>query len=156
MKPVVSFAFFLALVALCYAVSQPIIRDTRAEGCVEDSHCGSHCAWDGAKIFPGDQLNQPGKCRHLACTKEFDIRITPCPVDGEKNFKLPANIFSWLQIFSERRIRMDRKGYHQTVSRMLRNEVEKTSLGVRSQSFWILNDVKKTQARKQSRWINWQ
>jgi hypothetical protein len=72
----------LAFVGYCFAVSQPIIPNTRAEGCHEGT-CGSHCAWDGAKLFPSDNLNQPGKCRMLACDSQFSIRITPCPFDSE-------------------------------------------------------------------------
>lgn len=74
----------VVFVALCHGFSQPVIRGTKAEGCV-DGKCGSHCAWDGAKLFPGQNLNQPGKCRLLRCSDEFDIYITPCPFDS-KNF----------------------------------------------------------------------
>lgn len=82
---VVLLSFLLTVcVSLCYGVSQPVIKNTRAEGCI-DGVCASHCAWDGVKIFPGDNLNQPGKCRHLRCSSDFSIYITPCPVDS-KNY----------------------------------------------------------------------
>lgn len=73
------FALF-GVIALCHGFSQPIIRNTRAEGCF-DGKCGSHCSWEGAKLFPSDNLNQPGKCRMLACRSNFDIAISPCPFD---------------------------------------------------------------------------
>lgn len=77
----ISFVLF-AFIGYCYAVSQPIIPNTRAEGCIEGT-CASHCAWDGVKIFSGDALNQPGKCRMLRCASNFDIHITPCPFDSK-------------------------------------------------------------------------
>jgi hypothetical protein len=77
----------LVLVGYVAAVSQPIIPNTRAEGCNEGT-CGSHCAWDGAKIFPNDNLNQPGKCRMLACSSDFSVRITNCPFDSKNISKL--------------------------------------------------------------------
>lgn len=82
MKPVVISFLLCAFVVLCYGVSQPIIPNTKAEGCIEGT-CGSHCAWDGAKLFPYDNLNQPGKCRVLKCSKNFEIVITPCPFDSK-------------------------------------------------------------------------
>lgn len=82
MKSVFMVLFIFGSISQAFAVSQPIIRNTRAEGCV-DGVCASHCAWDGVKIFPGDQLNQPGKCNLLRCSKNFDIFITPCPFDSK-------------------------------------------------------------------------
>jgi hypothetical protein len=82
MKPVFVSVLVLAFVGACYAVSQPIIPNTRASGCI-DGICNDHCAWDGVKIFPSDSLNQPGKCRLLRCTSDFSIRISPCPFDSK-------------------------------------------------------------------------
>lgn len=83
---VISVCFFLmSLMTLCFGYSQPIIKDTRAEGCI-DGTCGSICSWDEAKLFPGDMLNQPGKCRLLRCSSDFSIHITPCPFDGKNCF----------------------------------------------------------------------
>lgn len=76
------FAVIFALIALINAVSQPIIPNTRKEGCIEGT-CGSHCDYDGVKLFPNDQKNQEGKCRILKCNKNFDVAITPCPFDSE-------------------------------------------------------------------------
>lgn len=56
MKPVIASLLLVTLIILCSGVSQPIIP--RAEGCI-DRVCGSHCAWDGVKIVPGDNLNKP-------------------------------------------------------------------------------------------------
>ncbi|CRL05042.1 CLUMA_CG018073, isoform A [Clunio marinus] len=78
MKAFVASFLLFGLIAYCYGVSQPVIKDTKTEGCVGDK-CGAHCAWEGAQIFPGEFLNQPGKCRKLFCADNFDIRITPCP-----------------------------------------------------------------------------
>lgn len=68
---------------LCFGYSQPVIQNTRAEGCI-DGICGSLCSWDEAKMFPGDNLNQPGKCRLLRCSSDFSISITPCPFDSKQ------------------------------------------------------------------------
>ena len=80
MKILLNFLAFLSFISFCYGNSQPIIRNTKKYGCV-DGHCGPICSWDGAKLFPGYNLNQPGKCRLLACRSNFDIAITPCPFD---------------------------------------------------------------------------
>lgn len=80
MKIILLGVFVAALVAFCSASTQPVIPNTRAEGC-QDGVCGSHCALDGAKIFPSEQLNQPGKCRTLYCNSDFSIVVTPCPFD---------------------------------------------------------------------------
>lgn len=73
--------FILPCVALCLGSSVPVIKNTRAEGCI-DGVCNAHCKYEGNRIFPGDQLNEHGKCRMLKCTSGFDIHITPCPHDG--------------------------------------------------------------------------
>lgn len=80
MKIIFCLIGLFVIINTCYGFSQPVIRNTRAEGCV-DGRCGSHCSWDGAKLFPGDNLNQKGKCRLLRCDSNFDIYITPCPFD---------------------------------------------------------------------------
>jgi len=80
MKIVLLCFMLMSLLTLTFGYSQPIIQNTRAEGCI-DGTCGSHCAWDEAKLFPGDNLNQPGKCRLLRCSSDFNIYITPCPFD---------------------------------------------------------------------------
>ena len=80
MKILFSLFALLGVISLCYGFSQPIIQNTRKQDCV-DGRCGQLCSWDGAKLFPGDNLNQPGKCRLLACRSNFDIAITPCPFD---------------------------------------------------------------------------
>lgn len=72
----------VTFLVVCHGMSQPIIPNTRAEGCF-DGKCGSHCAWDGVKFFPFDNVNQPGKCRVLACKSNFDITITNCPYDSK-------------------------------------------------------------------------
>ena len=59
------------------AVEAPIAINTKTQGCVEGGLCGSICSYDGAKLFPHDNLNQPGKCRVLKCTKDFSIVVTP-------------------------------------------------------------------------------
>lgn len=41
-----------AIVATCYGFSQPIIKNTKANGCIDDM-CGAHCSYDGVKLFPG-------------------------------------------------------------------------------------------------------
>ncbi len=87
MKVIFVCVLSMSLVALCLGFSQPIIPNTRADDCV-DGVCGPHCAWDDVKIFPGDNLNQPGKCRMLMCTSDFSIVITPCPFDSKKIFIL--------------------------------------------------------------------
>lgn len=74
----------------CCGFSQPVIPNTRQQGCV-DGTCGSLCAWDGAKLFPQDNLNQPGKCRMLRCSSNFDIFITPCPFDMTGNYLSEIN-----------------------------------------------------------------
>jgi Single domain von Willebrand factor type C len=70
----------IGFIALCNAFSQPIIPNTREEGCF-DGQCAEHCAWDGVKLLKHDNLNQPGKCRLLKCDEKFNILITPCPFD---------------------------------------------------------------------------
>lgn len=76
---------FVAFVALCDASSQPVIRDTKANGCF-DGQCGNHCYWkdEKVKIWANDALNQPGKCRLLQCRPSFDIAITNCPFDSKR------------------------------------------------------------------------
>lgn len=73
----------MSLWTVCFGFSQPIIPNTRAEGCV-DGVCGSVCSWDGVQLFPNDNLNQPGKCRMLRCSSDFSIYITPCPFDSKE------------------------------------------------------------------------
>ncbi|CRL05043.1 CLUMA_CG018085, isoform A [Clunio marinus] len=95
MKLVILSGFLFILIAQCYGYSQPVIPNTREEGCV-DGICASHCAYDGVKIFPSDSLNRPGKCQLMHCASNFDIKITPCPFDmtgeyewvGKDNTKL--------------------------------------------------------------------
>jgi len=94
MKAVLSF-LLVVLISMVHGNTQPVIKNTRAEACV-DGKCGSVCAWDGEKIFQNDELNQKGKCRHLQCTSDFSVKITNCPVDitgkyhwvGKDNTKL--------------------------------------------------------------------
>lgn len=74
-----------ALIALIDANSQPVIKNTKKDGCVEGT-CGSHCDYDGVKLFPHDQKNQEGKCRLLRCSKDFDVYITPCPFDCKLDY----------------------------------------------------------------------
>lgn len=83
MKLLRSGLFFVTFVTLSLAVSQPRIPNTRAEGCV-GGVCTPHCEYDGAKVAVDGNLNQPGKCRILYCTKDFTILITPCPFDSRK------------------------------------------------------------------------
>lgn len=83
MKPVIISVSLFAFVTLIHGYSQPIIFNTKAEGLINGVDA-PHCAWDEAHILPEEQLNQPGKCRLLRCTKEFDIYITPCPFDSKK------------------------------------------------------------------------
>jgi hypothetical protein len=71
-------SFFVA--DFCSAFSEPFIPNTKAEGCF-DGQCGAHCSYDGAKLFPQDNFNQPGKCRLLRCDSQFNIRYAPCPFD---------------------------------------------------------------------------
>lgn len=84
-------AFILTLICIlmadyCLGYSQPIIPNTKKQVCI-DGVCGSACSWDGAELFPSENLNQPGKCRMLACSSSFDIRITPCPFDMTGQFE---------------------------------------------------------------------
>ena len=80
MKILISLVALLSLISLCYGVSQPIIRGTKKNDCV-DGRCGLLCAWDDVKIFPGQSLNKLGKCAIFTCNSNFDITITPCPFD---------------------------------------------------------------------------
>lgn len=82
----------MSLMTLCFGYSQPIIKNTRAEGCI-DGVCGSICSWEDVKLFPDQSLNQPGKCQLLRCTSDFDIQITPCFFDSEEivNYVISAN-----------------------------------------------------------------
>ena len=72
----------VCLVAYVSGFSQPIIRDTKTEGCIGEV-CGPHCAWEDIKLFPGKSQNLPGKCQLGRCTDNFDIYLTPCPFDSE-------------------------------------------------------------------------
>ncbi|CRL05044.1 CLUMA_CG018090, isoform A [Clunio marinus] len=75
------FLSFFAFVAQCCGVTQPIIRNTQAEGCIGDK-CGMICSWEDVKLFPGETLlYRPGKCHKLYCTFGFDIRMTACSFD---------------------------------------------------------------------------
>lgn len=80
MKPVVAFILIVSFIYVCFGLAPSVVYNTRAEGCF-DGVCGSHCSHDGAKIFAGDALNQPGKCRLMTCSKEFNINLSSCPVD---------------------------------------------------------------------------
>lgn len=80
MNILLPFLALISIITLCHANSQPIIRNTKKYGCI-DGHCGPLCSWDGAKLFPGYNMNQQGKCRLLACTSSYDIVITTCPFD---------------------------------------------------------------------------
>lgn len=81
LKMKISLLILTCVVAVCLGSSVPVIKNTRAEGCI-DGVCNAHCKYEGNRIFPGDQLNEHGKCRMLKCTSGFDIHITPCPHDG--------------------------------------------------------------------------
>lgn len=134
MKPVQATFLVLAGAALCYGFSQPVIRDTKAEGCV-GLKCGDHCSWEDVKIFPGEDLNQPGQCSKLRCSDDFSIYITPCPFDGE--WSLWSFRWKWLQLFwywivisvsrqpRHRSIRMDRQRRQLALPRMLWNQSRK-------------------------------
>lgn len=72
------FTILLSSIFYCFCPPPPpVIKNTRAEGCF-DGTCGSHCAYDGAKLFPSDNLNQIGKCRMLSCNNKFDVKVTGC------------------------------------------------------------------------------
>lgn len=77
MKETLSFVILSSLIILSQSVPTPVIKNTRAEGCF-DGRCGSHCSFEGAQLFPSENLNQIGKCRMLSCDKKFDVRITNC------------------------------------------------------------------------------
>jgi hypothetical protein len=72
----------LALLAFCEGFSQPVIKDTKVQDCV-DGVCGDFCAYDDMRIMPGDNVNQAGKCRMLRCGNNFYVYITPCPFDSK-------------------------------------------------------------------------
>jgi hypothetical protein len=80
MKYCTSIIVLLSVISLCYCFSQPIIHDTRKEGCF-DGQCGAHCDFEGSKLFPNDSKNDIGHCRMLRCASNFDILITPCDFD---------------------------------------------------------------------------
>jgi hypothetical protein len=80
MKFVILAVILSVFVTLCYSFSQPIIPNTRVNGCF-DGKCGNHCAYDGEKLFPDESVNQKGQCRVLRCNTNFDVLITPCPFD---------------------------------------------------------------------------
>ncbi|KAG5673069.1 hypothetical protein PVAND_003144 [Polypedilum vanderplanki] len=77
----------LSVIGLCYSFSQPVVKNTRKEGCWE-GQCGSHCDFQGTKLFPDDNKNDIGKCRMLRCASNFDLYITPCSFDmtGETEY----------------------------------------------------------------------
>lgn len=83
MKKTCACLLLMSLMTVCLGFSQPIIPNTRAEGCI-DGVCGPLCSWEEVKLFPDGTLNQPGKCRMLRCTADFSIVITPCPFDSKK------------------------------------------------------------------------
>lgn len=89
---------FIVLIALCNGSSQPVIKNTKESGCF-DGQCGDHCSYDGAKLFPNDNLNQPGKCRFLKCEKNFDVLITNCPHDRELRIQITLLLSSIYLIF---------------------------------------------------------
>lgn len=91
MKLVCVCFLFMSLTTVCFGYSQPIIKNTRAEGCI-DGVCGSICSWEDVKLFPNDNLNQPGKCRLLGCSSDFNIQITPCPFDSEEIFNFVVSL----------------------------------------------------------------
>lgn len=82
MKVICVCFLLMSLMALSQGFSQPIIPNTKAEGCV-NGVCGPHCSWEDVKLFPNESLNQPGKCNILRCTDDFSIVISPCPFDSK-------------------------------------------------------------------------
>lgn len=70
-----------ALIAVCSAVSQQIIRNTKVTGVIGDI-MGDYCEWDGSKVFPGQiSIYKRGRCRELQCSDDFDMIVTSCPFD---------------------------------------------------------------------------
>lgn len=146
MKPIIILSFFLlcALVACVQGVSQPIIMDTRAEGCIEGV-CNSHCAWDGVKIFPSESLNQPGKCRLLRCSSDFSIYISPCPFDSKFQFNVLDLFADDSHFCSDRSVRVREQRPHEALPRVLWNEAEeKIALRI-----WIESSTRLLQFEKQ-------
>lgn len=86
MKLVFVFVVHSAIIGFCVAYSQPIIPNTKKTGTI-GSRTGDYCGWDDVKIWPGETLNQIGKCRILLCSQYFEIIITPCPFDMTNRHK---------------------------------------------------------------------
>ncbi|CRL05047.1 CLUMA_CG018093, isoform A [Clunio marinus] len=78
--------FLFVFVAQCFGFIEPVIPNTKAEGCRGDK-CGSHCALEETKIFPGEELNLTGRCGLFYCADNFDIHITPCPFDPNGEYE---------------------------------------------------------------------
>lgn len=77
------FAVIFLLIPLIDGYSQPIIENTRKEGCIDEIRCGPHCEYDGVKLFPNESAEQKGKCRFLRCNEKFQVYLTECPFDSE-------------------------------------------------------------------------
>ena len=86
MKLIILSICFVVLVAHVSGESKPVIRNTRADGCV-NGRCGPHCSAEGAKVFPGENLDQRGQFRLMQCRSNFDMAITPC--SGQYNWVNP-------------------------------------------------------------------
>lgn len=64
------------LIAFVNCYSQPVIENTKKEGCLDDGRCGAHCEFDGVKLFPDNVVEQKGKCRFLRCNDKFQVLLT--------------------------------------------------------------------------------
>ncbi|KAG5673367.1 hypothetical protein PVAND_003424 [Polypedilum vanderplanki] len=73
-----------ALIAYCFALSKPVIENTKQTGTV-GNRTGDYCGVNEHKIWPGETLNVPGQCRLFECRSNFNVYVTTC------SFGIPAN-----------------------------------------------------------------
>lgn len=97
MRAIRVIGLFLTLLACCAGFSQIVIKNTKAQGCI-DGVCGDVCAYDGVEIFPGNGHSQVGKCRMLRCVNNFDVLILPCPFDSKRLWSLRCDK-GWVTVF---------------------------------------------------------
>lgn len=77
MKLILAILFLIVVSTLAFS---PLIRNTKTTGTLNGT-TGDFCQWEGVQLWPLESLNQPGKCRVLTCSSDFDINVESCLFD---------------------------------------------------------------------------
>lgn len=68
---------FALLVTLTAYQTKKVLA--KAEGCVKEGECGTHCSYEGHKFFPGSNrtLYREFTCLQMTCSDNYTIEFEP-------------------------------------------------------------------------------